>query len=90
MAVFRAGRPRPYRAENPPPRGSSGRSGDVRPRAHHPRSGASTGAFTALALTLIAAPAVAQEEEDSGSSVIVNGEAPSTFAFNYGETETTR
>lgn len=35
--------------------------------------------------------AAAQEEEEGGSgSPIVSGDAPSTFAFDYGDTETTR
>ncbi len=44
----------------------------------------------ALAGSLVAFDVAAQEEEGGTGSPIVAADAPSTFAFNYGETETTR
>ncbi len=43
------------------------------------------------ALTILGLPTIAwAQEEDGGSSPIVRAEAPATFAYNYGETETPR
>lgn len=48
-------------------------------------------AGAALVAALLTTGGAAGQEEDAGSgSPIVAGEAPSTFAFDYGETETTR
>lgn len=61
--------------------------------------GGRRGTITALALACLLLPglllgereAAAQEEEsDPTGSPIVRADAPATFAFNYGETETTR